>query len=238
MTCVGASYLKRQLADQVQIVEERIKAACRRAGRARGEVTMVAVTKSVSVDVAALLVELGIKDLGENRPQTFWERAPILPKARWHLIGHLQRNKIERTLPLVHLLHSVDSQRLLISLEAESAKRQRPLDVLLEINASREANKQGFAPEDLSGLVSEVAKLRWIRVCGLMTIAALADNPESARPTFAILRNLRDQLRRELPAPHDLIHLSMGMSQDFDVAIEEGATLVRLGTVLFEGLAS
>jgi pyridoxal phosphate enzyme (YggS family) len=185
MTCVGASSLKRQLADQVQIVEERIKAACRRAGRARCEVTMVAVTKSVSVDVAALLVELGIEDLGENRPQTFWERAPILPKARWHFIGHLQRNKIERTLPLVHLLHSVDSQRLLTSLETESTKRQRPLDVLLEINASREANKQGFAPEDLSGLVSEVAKLRWVRVCGLMTMAALTDNPEEARPTFA-----------------------------------------------------
>src|SRR5258708_9009747 len=149
MNCVGASSIKRQLADQVQIVEERIKAACRRAGRVRGEVTMVAVTKSVSVDVAALLVELGIEDLGENRPQTFWERAPILPKARWHFIGHLQRHKIERTLPLVYLLHSVDSQRLLTRLEAGSAKRRRPLDDLLEINAIPEGNQPRCAPDEL-----------------------------------------------------------------------------------------
>ncbi|MFL5242325.1 MAG: YggS family pyridoxal phosphate-dependent enzyme [Gemmataceae bacterium] len=235
---MSAITLSRQLAERLQLVEERIRAACRRAGRARSEVTMVAVTKSVSVDIAALLVELGINDLAENRPQSFWERAPVLPQARWHFIGHLQRNKIERTLPQVHLLHSVDSRRLLTSLEADAAKRQRPLDVLLEINASREANKQGIAPEDLPGLVPNIVSLRWVCVRGLMTMAALAENPEEARPTFADLRNLRDTMRPHLTPAHDLRDLSMGMSHDFEVAIEEGATFIRLGTILFDGLTS
>jgi pyridoxal phosphate enzyme (YggS family) len=228
--------LKALIAERLHQVEARISAACIRAGRSRSEVLMVAVTKSVPLEVAALLPELGIVDLAENRPQAFWERAAALPKARWHFIGHLQRNKIERTIPFVHLLHSVDSLRLLQSLETEAAKRNQTLNVLLEINASREANKQGFAPDDLAKLSPEVAKLKHVVIRGLMAMAAATDNPEETRPTFALARQCRDTLRSVLAPPHDLVNLSMGMSNDFEVAIEEGATLVRLGSVIFEGL--
>jgi pyridoxal phosphate enzyme (YggS family) len=228
--------LKPLLAERLRAVEARIQAACDRAARMRSDVTLVAVTKSVSVDVAALLPELGIVDLGENRPQEFWRRAVAIPNARWHFIGHLQRNKVERTLPLIHLLHSVDSVRLLDALEKEARTKGRGVDVLLEVNASREPNKHGFAPEELPGVLHEIGKLHHVHVRGLMTMAALADDPEQSRPTFAQIRGLRDRLRGELPSPHDLLQLSMGMTNDFEVAIEEGATLIRVGSALFEGL--
>jgi pyridoxal phosphate enzyme (YggS family) len=223
------------LRQRLALVEDRIQAACVRAGRPRSAVTLVAITKTVSAASAALLPELGVIDLGESRPQELWNKAPILPTTvRWHLVGHLQRNKIERTLPLVHLIHSVDSLRLLTALEQEAGKGGRPVDALLEVNASREANKHGFTPEELPGLVSQVAALQYVRVHGLMTMAAFEENPERCRPTFALLRELRDGLRVTLPEPHRLEHLSMGMTNDFEVAIEEGATLVRIGTALFE----
>jgi hypothetical protein len=188
------------------------------------------------VDIAALLLDLGIKDLAENRPQELWRRAAILPSANWHFVGHLQRNKIERTLPLVHLIHSVDSLRLLGALNDEAVKLQKSIPILLEVNASRETSKQGFAPEEISLIAAEVRNLQRIRILGLMTMAAYTDDPENARSTFASLRQLRDQLKPFFPSPHDLVHLSMGMSNDFEIAIEEGATLLRLGTVLFEGV--
>jgi PLP dependent protein len=222
------------LADRLAAVEGRLRAACRRAGRDRGEVTLVAVTKTVSAEVAALLPGLGVADLGESRPQGLWRKAAALPASvRWHLIGHLQRNKVERTLPLTHLIHSVDSLRLLSAIEDEAIRQGRTVDVLLQVNASREASKHGFAPEEVPALAPRIAALRQIRVQGLMTMAAFEDEPERCRPTFAALRELRDRLRGELGASHPLPHLSMGMSNDFEVAVEEGATLVRLGSVLF-----
>jgi PLP dependent protein len=225
------------LAERLNAIEQRLGAACRRAGRQRGEVTLVAVTKSATVEAAALLPGLGVPDLGESRPQELWRKAAALPDSvRWHLIGHLQRNKVERTLPLVRLIHSVDSLRLLAALEQEAATRRQTLPVLLEVNASREAGKHGFAPEEVPGLAPHLAALGHVRVVGLMTMAALAEDPERARPTFAALRRLRDHLRAALGPGQPLEHLSMGMSNDFEVAVEEGATLVRLGSALFEGL--
>jgi pyridoxal phosphate enzyme (YggS family) len=226
-----------RLTDRLQALEERLAAACRRAGRVRAEVQLVAVTKSVSAEVAALLPPLGIIDLGESRPQELWRKAALLPgSVRWHLIGHLQRNKVERTLPLVHLIHSVDSVRLLDALEEEATRQGRNVAVLLEVNASGEASKHGFAPADIPTIVSRLDALRHVSVHGLMTMAALEDDPVHARPTFAALRRLRDALRPHLGPPHPLAHLSMGMTNDFEVAVEEGATLVRIGTLLFEGL--
>ncbi len=225
------------LADRLHSLEDRVAAACRRAGRDRAGVRLVAVTKSVGPDVAALLPQLGVTDLGENRPQELWRKAAALPTTvHWHLIGHLQRNKVERTLPLVRLIHSVDSLRLLAALEQEAARQGRDVAVLLEVNASREASKHGFAPEDVPGLAPHLAGLRRVAVRGLMTMAAPEDDPERARPTFAALRRLRDDLRTALGAGHALDELSMGMTNDFEVAIEEGATLIRVGTLLFEGL--
>jgi pyridoxal phosphate enzyme (YggS family) len=236
---VSRSQLSSALAARLAAVEERLLAACRRAGRARADVTLVAVTKTASIETASALVELGVRDLGESRPQELWRKAAALPATvRWHLIGHLQRNKIERTLPLVHCIHSVDSLRLLTALEEEAARRQTTAAVLLEVNASREAAKFGFAPEDVRGLAPALLALRRVRVTGLMTMAAHADDPERCRPTFRSLRELRDRLHDLVGSVHAPDQLSMGMSNDFEVAVEEGATLVRLGTVLFEGLAA
>lgn len=222
-----------QLADRVQAIRARIEAACRRVDRSAGEVTLVAVTKTVSAESAALLPRLGVADLGENRPQELWRKAAALTDpVRWHLVGHLQRNKIERTLPLVHLIHSADSERLLAALEQEAGRRQHSVEVLLEVNVSREANKQGFLPELVPGLAPQLLKLCWVRVRGLMTMAALEEEPERCRPVFAELRGLRDRLQGELGSAHRVEQLSMGMSNDFEVAIEEGATLVRIGTAL------
>ncbi|MBL8796636.1 MAG: YggS family pyridoxal phosphate-dependent enzyme [Planctomycetia bacterium] len=235
---MNESTLRSVLGERLQAVEARLTAACQRVGRPRGDVTLVAVTKTIPEAVAALLPELGLLDLGENRPQELWRKAAALPtNVRWHLIGHLQRNKVERTLPLIHLMHSVDSPRLLEALEKEAERRGASLDVLLEVNASREASKGGFAPDDVLQLPEPLARLKFVHVRGLMTMAAPEDDPERCRPTFAELRTLRDQLANNLGAPHDLRHLSMGMSNDFEIAVEEGATLVRLGSVLFEGLS-
>ncbi len=231
------SPLRDLLADRLARLEERIHAACRRSGRARDAVTLVAVTKSVGPTAATLTTELGVLDLGESRPQDLWKKHKCLPPAvRWHLVGHLQRNKVERTLPLIHMIHSVDSLRLLDALEEEAERQGRALDVLLEVNASREANKGGFPPDEVPGLAPRLAALRRVRVRGLMTMAAYAENPEDCRPTFAELRSLRDRLQTELGGAHRLEHLSMGMSNDFEVAIEEGATLIRIGSLIFEGL--
>jgi len=234
---MSESQIRALLTERIETVEGRIQAACRRAGRKRTEVTLVAVTKTVAADVAALLPQLGILHLGESRPQELWHKAALVPEAvQWHLIGHLQRNKIERTLPLVQLIHSVDSVRLLDALEQEAAKQQRALPILLEVNASGEASKHGYSPEEVMNLCSRIMALERVGVLGLMTMAAFDKNPEHARPAFAAVRELRDEVRKAMGRAHALPHLSMGMSNDFEVAIEEGATLVRVGTALFEGL--
>jgi PLP dependent protein len=222
------------LAERLAAVRSRIADACSRAGRAPTDVTLVAVTKTVSSEVANLAIELGAPHLGENRPQELWKKADAVPGATWHLIGHLQRNKIDRTAPLVALVHSVDSERLLLALDAFGRKAGAPVPVLLEVNCSGEASKGGFEPGAVPGLSDKLVSLAGVAVRGLMTMAAYDAEPEATRPTFVRLREVRDALRArtELPLPE----LSMGMSNDFEIAVEEGATLVRLGTVLFEGL--
>lgn len=226
--------LRATLAERLAVVHDRIAAACARSGRSRAEVTLVAVTKTVTPEVAAVLPELGIVDLGESRPQELWKKAAALPHTRWHLIGHLQRNKIDRTIPLVSVVHSVDSERLLAALSEFGVKRGSPVSVLLEVNCSREEAKGGFTPAAVPPLADALVSLAGVRIDGLMTMAAYHDDPPLCRPTFAELRAIRDDLRTRTGLP--LPHLSMGMSHDFEVAVEEGATLVRVGTTLFEGL--
>ena len=222
------------LAERFASIRDRIAAACHKGGRTPDHVTLVAVTKSVPPAIAALAVELGMLDLGENRPQELWKKAEAVPAARWHLIGHFQRNKIDRTVPLVASIHSVDSERLLDALDAFGRKQGKPVPVFLEVNCSREETKGGFAPEAIPALSDKLMSLHGVSIRGLMTMAAYFDDPQSARPTFAELRQIRDALaaRTGLALPD----LSMGMSGDFEVAIEEGATFVRIGTLLFEGL--
>ncbi len=224
------SILRTRLAD----VETRIVAACQRARRLRQDVTLIAVTKTVSPQVAALLPELGIHDLGESRPQELWKKADAIAGIRWHLIGHLQRNKLDKTIPLVSLVHSVDSVRVLEALGAFGTKRGTPVRVLLEVNCSREDAKGGFNPDEVPALGDKALSLPGVQLDGLMTMAAHHDDPQLCRPTFIELRTLRDQLRSVTGL--SLPHLSMGMSNDFEVAVEHGATFVRLGSTLFEGL--
>jgi pyridoxal phosphate enzyme (YggS family) len=235
---VDEGRLHRILRNNLDAIEERIQGACARARRPRSDITLVAVTKSAPDEAVRLLPELGLNHLGENRPQQLWRKAALLPAAvHWHLIGHLQRNKIDRTLPLVELIHSADRLPLLDALEASAASRACPVDVLLEVNTSGESSKNGFTPAEVPGICDLCNSLLNVRLRGLMTMAALEEDTEKCRPSFALLRDLRDRLTRALSGQHVLHHLSMGMSNDFEVAIEEGATLVRIGTAFFEGIA-
>ena len=174
------------------------------------------------------------KAMDQQAMMELWKKAAAVPAARWHLIGHLQRNKLDRTVPLVALVHSVDSERLLAALDAFGRARGVPVPVLLEVNCSGEAAKGGFAPADLPALGDTVMSRAGVAVRGLMTMAAYSDDPEAARPTFAALRTLRDDLRARTGLA--LPDLSMGMSGDFEVGVEEGATFVRVGSTLFDGL--
>lgn len=226
------------IAANLQRVREQIADAAQRAGRRPEDITLVGVTKYVDAAAARALLESGCHDLGESRPQSLWERAEALTglPVRWHMIGHLQRNKVKRTLPYVSLLHSGDSLRLLETVDAEAKALGRMVDVLLEINISGDATKHGFRPEDLRGSLPKIAALGNLQVRGLMTMAALEGGPERARRDFAALRELRDELRADGPVAIELHELSMGMSGDFAEAIQEGATLVRIGSALWEGL--
>jgi PLP dependent protein len=200
--------LRQLLQQRIAEVEGRIQAACTRSRRARGEVTLVAVTKTISPEVAALLPELGIVELGESRPQELWRKAATLPASvHWHL-------------------------------DQWCDQHEHPLSVLLEVNASGEANKSGMTRDELTRISEAVGEFRRVRIRGLMTMAAYEEDPERCRPTFALLRRLRDELRPKFASPHELMDLSMGMTNDFEVAIEEGATIVRIGSALFEGLPS
>lgn len=222
------------LADNLARVNDRIHQAAKRSGRTPESIRLVAVTKSVSVETARELHQLGVTDLAESRPQKLWEKRDGVPEARWHLIGHLQRNKLERTVPICSLIHSVDSLRLLEALDAFGRKHQ-PVPILLQFNCSREEVKGGYAPEEAPILAGLLPKLVGVRIEGLMTMAALHADPDLCRPAFAELRRVRDELRQQTGL--GLPELSMGMSNDFEIAIEEGATMVRLGSILFEDVS-
>lgn len=176
--------------------------------------------------------------MGENFPQELWEKAEVLadlpPEVRWHLIGHLQRNKVKRTLPIARVIHAVDSLRLLRAIDGRGAEGQEPPMVFLQVNTSDEEAKQGWRGDAILDDAEEIAGCRWIRPAGLMTMAAWGTDAESARPSFTRLREIRDALRDR--SGLELPELSMGMSNDFEAAVEEGATLVRIGSALFEGV--
>ncbi len=217
------------IAGNVAGVRARIAAAAARSGRRPEEITLVAVTKGVDLARIRAAVAAGITDVGESRVQ---EAAPkvaaLRADVRWHLVGHLQRNKAGLAAGLFSVIHSLDSIRLAGDL---SRRAPRPLDVLLEVNVARERQKFGVAPDDLAPLVRGILQLPRLRVAGLMTIPPQHPDPERARPVFRRLRELRDELARVLGT--SLPHLSMGMSDDVEVAVEEGATFVRLGRALF-----
>lgn len=232
------SLTQARVAENLEQIRERIEAACARSERATDAVRLVAVTKYAELQWVRDLIELGMRDLGESRPQQLLERAGLIDeRVRWHMIGHLQRNKARKVLPLVSLIHSVDTPRLLETLDRLAEEMELRPRVLLEVNVSGEKAKHGFAPEALVATWPSVLACKHVEVDGLMTMAPLADDPATAQPVFRGLRELRDRLVGCSPEDVTLPELSMGMSDDFDVAIEEGATLVRVGSSLFAGLS-
>ncbi|MEE8422528.1 MAG: YggS family pyridoxal phosphate-dependent enzyme [Dehalococcoidia bacterium] len=214
------------IVERLAAVRAEIERACERAGRDPASVTLVAVTKTHPLEIVREAVEAGLTDLGENRAQEFVPKAETAAGAglapRWHFIGHLQRNKVRRVAPHIDVLHSVDSERLVAEIERRAA---RPLPCYIEVNVAGEASKQGVAPEELPALLASAAAASNVEVAGLMTIAPLVDEPEEVRPVFRRLR--------ELAHAHGLDGLSMGMTDDYAVAIEEGATIVRVGRAIF-----
>ena len=225
------------IAYNIAAVRQRIVEAAARSGRTPEGITLVAVTKYVQADVIRHVVGAGCTDLGESRPQQLWDRAATLSDLpiRWHMIGHLQRNKARRTLPLVGMLHSADSVELLDVADRLSAEAGRRLPVLLEVNVSGDASKHGLAPSAIEPLLARLPQYANLEVRGLMCMAGLEGDLDDARRDFAALRELRDRLACHLPSGISLPDLSMGMSGDYEVAIEEGATIVRVGSALFEG---
>jgi pyridoxal phosphate enzyme (YggS family) len=225
-----------RIAENVSHIRGRIADAAARSGRAASDITLVAVTKYVSAAEVRALVAAGCRELGESRPQQLWEKAAELADLpiQWHLIGHLQRNKVRRTLPLVAMIHSVDSPRLLAAIDAECGGTREFSSVLLEVNTSGETAKHGLQPGEVEPLLTELPRYRHVAVGGLMCMASLEGGADAARRDFAALRQLRDRLRGRCPPGVALDELSMGMSGDFETAIEEGATIVRVGSALFE----
>lgn len=224
-------------ADNLNSIQQRIRAACARAGRDAASVTLLAVSKTHSPETIREAVECGQLLFGENKIQEAKTKIPLCPgKARWQFIGHLQSNKVRDAVELFELIQGVDSLNLAkeISKRAEQAARTMP--ILLEVNVAGEASKFGYAPEQLLAELNELNALPRLEIHGLMAIPPFTPVPEKARPYFQRLRELKQKCERLLGAP--LPQLSMGMSGDFEVAVEEGATMVRIGTALFGGRRS
>ena len=220
------------LADNLEIVQQRIKAACERAGRKRDSVLLLAVSKTHPPETIRAAADCGQVFFGENKVQEARAKIPLCPgKLRWHFIGHLQSNKCRDAVELFELIQSVDSLPLAreINKRAEQAAKRMP--VLLEVNVAGEASKFGYAPEKLLAELKELNALPRLELHGLMTVLPWMSEPERGRPHFRRLRELKEQAGTVLGAP--MPHLSMGMSDDFEIAIEEGATIVRIGTALF-----
>jgi pyridoxal phosphate enzyme (YggS family) len=225
--------------ENLQSVRARVAEACRRAGRGPEAVTIIAVTKYVGAELARALVTAGCLDLAESRPQSLWAKAEALgdlaPPPRWHLVGHLQRNKVRRTLGVVSLVHSLDSLRLLEACASEAAALDMTCAALVEVNLTGDPGRTGANEAEAEAIVTAAATLPRVELRGLMGMASVPDgDPQAARREFARLREFRDRLAAR--AGGNLPELSMGMSGDYEAAILEGATMVRIGSALFEGL--
>jgi pyridoxal phosphate enzyme (YggS family) len=215
-----------EIAHNMQKVRERIASAAARAGRSPDEVTVIAVTKTVTETAIQEAINAGITDFGENRVQEAQRKIRELsgcePSPAWHMIGHLQRNKVQTALQIFDIIHSIDSLRLAQEI---STQAERIVPVLLQVNVSEEETKGGFPTGEIDKAIKEISELPNLSIRGLMTIAPLVDDPEEVRPVFRRLRELRDSF--------GMAHLSMGMSDDFEIAVEEGATMLRLGRIIF-----
>ena len=220
--------------ENYRVVEEKVENACKRAGRSRQEVTLIAVSKTKPVSMIEELLPLGVRDFGENKVQELTAKEEELPKdIHWHMIGHLQRNKVKYVVDKVCMIHSVDSLRLAQEISKEAVKHDLVMPVLVEVNVAGEESKFGVSVEEAPSLVEEISKLPGIHVNGLMTIAPYVEDPEENRSVFRNLRKLSVDIGEKNFDNVTMNVLSMGMTGDYEVAIEEGATHVRVGTGIF-----
>ena len=219
------------LAENLKQVEENIEKACIKAGRKREEVTLVAVSKTKPVSMLSEIYHCGIRNFGENKVQELCEKYEELPKhLHWHMIGHLQRNKVKYIVDKAELIHSVDSLRLAQEINKEAIKKELTVNILVEVNVAEEDSKFGVGVEETEDLIREIAKLSNIKVQGLMTIAPYVENPEENRGVFRTLKKLAVDIKKKNIDNVSMDVLSMGMTGDYEVAGEEGATMVRVGT--------
>ena len=222
------------LKENLEEVEEKIAKACERAGRAREEVTLIAVSKTKPVEMLQEIYDEGIRDFGENKVQELTEKYEVMPKdMKWHMIGHLQRNKVKYIVDKVALIHSVDSLRLAETIENEAAKHNVTVPILIEVNVAQEESKFGLKTEEVLSLVESVAALPHINIKGLMTIAPYVEDPEENRGIFRQLKKLSVDIAAKNINNVNMSVLSMGMTGDYQVAVQEGATMVRVGTGIF-----
>ena len=222
------------LRENLQEVEQRIADACRRAGRKREEVTLIAVSKTKPAEMLKEAYDLGVRVFGENKVQELTEKYDLLPDdIRWHMIGHLQTNKVKYLIGKTELIHSVDSLKLAKVIEKESEKKECITDILVEVNVAEEESKFGLKMEEVIPFIENAAQFTHINVRGLMTIAPFVENPEKNRTIFADLHKLYVDIKEKNIDNGTVNILSMGMTNDFEVAIEEGATMVRIGTGIF-----
>lgn len=222
------------LTSNLQEVERKIMEACKKAGRSREDITLIAVSKTKPVPMLKAIYDLGVRDFGENKVQELTDKEPQLPDdLRWHMIGHLQRNKVKQVIDKAVLIHSVDSVRLAKAIETEAAKKDIVVHILLEVNVAEEDSKYGLKMEEVLPTVEEIATMPHVRIKGLMTIAPFVEDPEDNRTVFAQLQKLSVDIAEKNIDNVSVDILSMGMTNDYQVAIEEGATMIRVGTGIF-----
>lgn len=220
--------------ENLEEVENNIAAACERAGRKRSEVTLIAVSKTKPVELIRDAIDYGIKDFGENKVQEMCDKMEIISeKINWHMIGHLQRNKVKYIVDKAYLIHSVDSLRLAEQINQEAQKKNVVCNILIEVNIAGEESKFGVAKEEVKSLLEAIKNLKHVHVKGLMTIAPFVDDAEDNREYFQEMHKLFIDMRQENTDNISMEILSMGMTGDYQVAIEEGATMVRVGTGIF-----
>jgi hypothetical protein len=229
-----------QIKDRLARVQELISRAAHRAGRPASEITLLAVSKTFAAPAIQEAIDAGVRDLGENRVQEALDKVPHFAGqgVRWHLIGHLQSNKARPAVLTFNVIHSVDSQRLAERLDRIASEEHKPVDVLVQVDLGGEPTKSGATEDELPEIIETLDQARSLRLRGLMLMPPFFDDPERTRPYFRRLRRILEGLNQTRPVGRKLTELSMGMSHDFEVAIEEGATMVRVGTAIFGARAN
>lgn len=222
------------LSENLRDVEKRIEEACKRSNRDPKEVTLIAVSKTKPVEMLQEVYDAGARNFGENKVQEIMDKYDHLPQdIHWHMIGHLQRNKVKYIVDKVQMIHSVDSLRLAETIDKEAKKKNVTVPILIEVNVAEEESKFGLSLEEVTALAEEISKLSNVRVCGLMTVAPFVEDPEENREVFRSLKKLSVDIAAKNINNVTMSVLSMGMTNDFEVAVEEGATMVRVGTAIF-----